>query len=73
MNKNLIIVGVLIILAVVSILQTVQIAAVKANVADLKVSGVSASRTISSSSTGAATSSSGKTNLQSLPGMVGGC
>lgn len=72
-RKNLIVVGVLILLVLVTAIQSVQLISMKSDIKELRASGrpaVSSSSTtpLSSSSSGGA-----PTNLQNLPGMVGGC
>lgn len=71
MNKNLLIVGVLVLLVLVTIVQAVQLNGIKN---DLSSSGAVVKTTASSSSSStSAGSASVPTNLQNLPGMVGGC
>lgn len=73
MKKNTIIVGVLVLLVLVSVVQTFQVLNMKEDIKEMEVTGKSAPATISSSSTTSSGSGSVPTNLQNLPGMVGGC
>jgi len=73
MNKNLLIVGVLVVLLVFSVVQAIQLSSIKSNAGELSTvkktsSGIKSASTTSSGSSGAV-----PTNLQNLPGMVGGC
>ncbi len=71
LNKNMIIVGILVLLVVVSAVQVFQLIGMKSKVTDIKASGVS---TTGSSAVSSSSDSGGvPTNLQNLPGMVGGC
>ncbi len=74
MNKNAIVVGILVLLVLVLVVQTFQILEMKSNVKEMEVTGNSVQTTTSSSTTSSSDSDSGvPTNLQNLPGMVGGC
>ena len=76
LNKNLMVVGILVLLLIVGIAQAVQLGSIKSNMNDISISSSSSSGGISTS-TSASTSSSSSggvpTNIQTLPGMVGGC
>lgn len=72
MNRNLFIISALIILLVVSVVQAIQLNTIKNSAGELSAvkktsSGIKSSSTTSGSSGGT------PTNLQNLPGMVGGC
>lgn len=71
-DKNLIIVGVLVLLILISVVQTVQLIRMKGSVSDINPT---AENSVKSTTTSAKTGGSGSvpTNLQNLPGMVGGC
>ena len=74
MNKNIIVVGILVLLVLISVVQTFQIVEMKSSVTEMEVTGNSVQATTSSSTTSSSGSSGGvPTNLQNLPGMVGGC
>lgn len=73
MNKNTIVVGILVLLVVVSLIQTFQIFGMKENMNEIEVTGKSVKATTSSSTTTSGSSNGVPTNLQNLPGMVGGC
>lgn len=74
-DKNLIVMGVLVLLILITVIQAFQLSGIKS---DIKTSdiGSSSKSGVSSSSSQSGSSSSGggvPTNLQNLPGMVGGC
>lgn len=72
MNKNLLIVGILVALVLVAAVQAVQLVGIKGDMKNL--GGGTAIKKTSASSSGSVTkSASVPTNLQNLPGMVGGC
>lgn len=73
-DKNTLIVGVLVLLIVISVVQAVQLGSIKGKMNDLGATSVVKSTSPSSSSgTQPSSTSSVPTNLQNLPGMVGGC
>lgn len=75
-NKNVIVVGVLALLLIVGVVQAIQLGSIRSNVNDISISSSSSTGKISTStSASAASSSTGgvPTNIQNLPGMVGGC
>ncbi len=74
MNKNTIVVGILVVLVLILTVQTFQVLEMKSSVEEMEVTGNSVQATTSSSTISSSDSSSGvPTNLQNLPGMVGGC
>ncbi len=74
MNKNIIVVGILVLLVLVSIVQTFQVLGIKDNINDIDVTGKSSPSILSGLRTSNnSPSNSVPTNLQNLPGMVGGC
>lgn len=76
-NKNVIVVGVLALLLIVGVVQAIQLGSIRSNVNDISISSSSSStgKISTSTSASAASSSTGgvPTNIQNLPGMVGGC
>ncbi|MBT96745.1 MAG: hypothetical protein QF567_02075 [Candidatus Pacearchaeota archaeon] len=74
MNRNLVIVGVLVLLVLISATQSIQLLKIKSDIKEVGTT-TSIKSTSLSSSTSSSSSSGGDipTNLQNLPGMVGGC
>lgn len=76
-NKNLVIVGVLVLVLVISLVQAYQLSNIKSNVEDLGTGGTTLKVASSPSTTSTSTTSSSgggiPTNIQDLEGMVGGC
>tara|TARA_Y100000034_G_scaffold46233_1_gene56872 strand:- start:21227 stop:21451 length:225 start_codon:yes stop_codon:yes gene_type:complete len=74
MDNKVIIVGVLFLLVLISVVQTFQLFNMKSDIGEVGTS-ISIKSTSLSSHTSDASSSGGgvPTNLQNLPGMVGGC
>ena len=73
LNKNLLIVGVLVVLVLVSAVQAVQLNDMRNNVNDLGTETTIKSTSVEPSLSSSSGSTSIPTNLQNLPGMVGGC
>lgn len=76
-NKNLVVVGVLILLVAVVLVQAVQLNSIRGSINEIgtttSVRTSSASSGTSSASSSSSSSGGVPTNLQNLPGMVGGC
>jgi len=73
MNRNMLMVGILIVLVLVATVQAVQLTNIKSDIKNLGA-GTLVKKTSSSPSTSSASGGAGvPTNLQNLPGMVGGC
>lgn len=73
MNKNLLMIGILMALVLVSAVQAAQLVNIKSDMKDLGV-GTTIKKTTPTSNVKATSGSSNTpTNLQNLPGMVGGC
>lgn len=73
MKKNLIITIVLVLLVVISVVQAVQLIGMNSKIKNISSTGASIKTTSSSSSIKTTSPGSVPTNLQNLPGMVGGC
>ena len=75
LNQNIVVVGRLALLLIVGTVQAIQLGSIKSNMNDIRISSSSSSGEISTSTSASASSSSGgvPTNIQNLPGMVGGC
>ncbi|MBS3093859.1 hypothetical protein J4456_04750 [Candidatus Pacearchaeota archaeon] len=71
MNKNLVIVGILVLLVLIAAVQTFQMMSIKNNLNEIGSGKVVKKTSSGSSSTSG--QASVPTNLQNLPGMVGGC
>ena len=78
-NKELLVVGILALLIVIALVQAIQLVKIKSEIADI---GSSNLRPVTSQVSGSSSGGSGSgssdgssipTNLQNLPGMVGGC
>ena len=70
LNKNMIIVGILVLLVVASAVQAFQLINIKSN-----INNVGTNKVVKTTSSSTSTSGNAEvpTNLQNLPGMVGGC
>lgn len=73
LNKNLIIVGILVLLVIVTVVQAVQLISIKNNIDDLGTNTIVKTSSTGTKSSSTSSSSKVPTNLQNLPGMVGGC
>lgn len=75
MNKNLIVVGILAVLVIISAAQAVQLIGMNSDINEIDPTKSSGTTSLSTSSSTTSSSGSGSvpTNLQNLPGMVGGC
>lgn len=73
LNKNLIIVGILVLLVIVTVVQAVQLISIKDNIDSLGTNTVVKTSSTTTKSSSTSSSSKVPTNLQNLPGMVGGC
>lgn len=74
-SRNFLIVSALVLLLIVGVVQALQLNRIKTNVDIIDVSASTLAGKTSSSTTTSSSSSSGSvpTNIQNLPGMVGGC
>jgi len=72
-NKTKLIVGVLFLLIVVSAVQAFQLVGMNSKISEIKASGIKPASLDSTTSTSSSSGGSVPTNLQNLPGMVGGC
>ncbi len=75
-NKNTLVVGILALLILVAFAQTFQLVGMKNKISELGAGKNIQTGSLSKSTSSASSSSSGggvPTNLQNLPGMVGGC
>ncbi len=74
LDKNAIVIGVLVILILFTIIQAFQLNGIKSDIKNSDIGGTSKAGVSSTASKSGSSSSGGvPTNLQNLPGMVGGC
>jgi len=73
LDKDFMIVGILVLLILVGVVQTVQLIGMKSDIGEMSIQNIKPTSSSSSSSSSTTSSGGTPTNLQNLPGMVGGC